>query len=109
MLDLRAKLPIITRNLFGLVCLFGAATWMADTRIAAAVVASFVAGYMNEFYVVRSAIALLRGHRLEKWTVIVALCGIVLSIVIVGLGFWLVLLLATGVYFVVDALALRFR
>lgn len=109
MLDIQAKWPIVARNLFGLACLFGAATWMADVRIAAAVVASFIAGYMNEFHVVRSTIALLRGHEIRRVNAILAICGIVLSAVIVGWGFGLVLLLATGVYFVVDALVLRFR
>jgi hypothetical protein len=82
---------------------------MADVRIAAAVVASFIAGYINEFHLVRSAIALLRGHGIESVSVVISLCGIVLSAAIVAFGFWLVLLLATGVYFVVDALVLRFR
>jgi len=82
---------------------------MADARIAAAVVAGFVAGYLNEFYVIRSIIALVRGDRLEKAGAVLAAGGIVLSLAIIAFGFGSVLLLATGVYFIVDALILRFR
>ena len=105
----REKLPIIARTVIGLVCLFAAATWMANARIAAAVVASFVAGYLNEFYIVRSVISLARGARVEKTAAVLAMCGVAMSLAIVGVGFGMVLLLATGVYFVVDALILRFR
>lgn len=105
----REKLPIIARNVIGLVWLFAAATWVANARIAAAVVASFVAGYLNEFYIVRSVISLAHGAGVEKTAAVLAMCGVVISLSIVGLGFGMVLLLATGVYLVVDALILRFR
>lgn len=109
MLVPREKLPIIARNVLGLVCLFAAATWMANARIAAAVVVSFVAGYLNEFYIVRSVISLARGVSVEKTAAVLAMCGVAMSLAIVGVGFGMVLLLATSVYFVVDALILRFR
>jgi len=105
----REKLLMIARYFVGLVCLFAAAMWMADVRVALAVVASFVAGYVNQFYVIRSMIALARGSSIRMPTLLLATFGIAMSIAIVGFGFGLVLLLATGTYFVVDALILRFR
>lgn len=103
------KLLIVARYAFGVACLFAAATWIADTRIAAAVTVSFVAGYLNQFYVVRSLITLSKGLRPSSLEMLLAVCAIVLSVAIISYGFWLVLALATGLYLIVDALILRFR
>jgi hypothetical protein len=51
----------VARYLIGLALLFGASTWMAGTQVAAAVVGSFVAGYLIEFHLVRSILSFLRG------------------------------------------------
>ncbi len=105
----RHKLRTVARNVFAIACLFAAATWMADVRIAAVVTASFIAGYLNEFYVVRSLISLAKGTRLSLLEKGLASCAIILSIAIIVQGYWLVLVMATGAYLIVDALILRFR
>jgi hypothetical protein len=78
-------------------------------RVADAAVSAGPQAAQNGDVSLASVISLARGARVEKTAAVLAMCGVAMSLTIVGLGFGMVLLLATGVYLVVDALILRFR
>jgi hypothetical protein len=89
--------------------LFALVYWRYGIRIAAVVFACFVCGYVNEFYVIRSAVSLLRRTAVGSKAALAAACAVVADLCIIYYGVSVPLAMATAMFFVIDAAVLRFR
>jgi hypothetical protein len=70
---------------------------------------SFVAAHLNEFYLLRAIIKLMTEAKPRAFEFAAGACGIVTSVALVACGFGMVFALTTAIYFILDAVLLRFR
>jgi hypothetical protein len=94
----------------GVLLLFAIVCYAHGFSTAAWFIACAVTGYLNAFHVIRPLVRLGIGKHIERrGNVLPSVLALAASIVIVVAGFWAVLVLATVLFVVIDAVVLRFR
>ena len=109
MLELRRpRNRFSARALAASAVLFALVTWQVDFVVAIAVLAAGISGYLLQFYTLRVSIALMRRDLPDALSVGYAATGLLGSVALIYFGFALVLGLSLGLWFIVDAVVLRF-
>jgi hypothetical protein len=88
--------------------LFVLIAWQVDFVVASTILAAGICGYLLEFYTLRVAIAMMRRRKPDVLSIGYGATGILGSVALVYFGFALVLALGFGLWFVLDAVILRF-
>ena len=94
---------------FGIALIFCIAASKAGLETAAWFVFCGLVGYANAFYVIRFFVSLATRSTFGTFGKFVALAAIVCSALIAYFGYGVVLALTTAIFFLIDALVLRFN
>lgn len=89
--------------------LFAVIYWRYGVKVSVISLACFACGYINEFYVFRSVLSLLRGQAIGVKIALVSACGLAADVIMMYFGVSIGLAMGTAIFFVVDAAVLRFR
>jgi hypothetical protein len=81
---------------------FAGLSWSSGVSTAATILLCFAAGYATEFYFFRCASALLHRQSLSGWHIALALSGLAADVVFIYFGLGMLLVLAIGVWLLVD-------
>lgn len=101
--------PRALRITIGVVAMFVIAAFRYGARLSTLVVGCWLVGYLVEFHVFRSVVALARRTRPLPLELGLATLGLVGTIVLAYYNMAPVLLLTLGCWFLIDVLVLRFR
>ncbi|MBV6417521.1 MAG: hypothetical protein CMLOHMNK_02251 [Steroidobacteraceae bacterium] len=109
MLELRPpQKQVSLPRIGGLAAFFILVAWQADFVVASAVLAAGISGYLLQFYALRVAVALIRRRKPDALSIGYGAIGVFGSAALNYFGFALVLGLGFGLWFVLDAVVLRF-
>jgi hypothetical protein len=81
---------------------FAGLSWSSGVSTAATIILCFAAAYATEFYFFRCASALLRRQSLSRWHIALAISGLAVDVVFIYFGLGMLLVLAIGVWLLVD-------
>lgn len=109
MLNSTASFRQVLRTTGSLAVVFLAAAWMADVRVATVLVAGLIACGLNQLFVVRSLRKISQGVRATPSALLFGAIGLLISIIIVSIGYWPMFVMLAGGVFLIDAVVLRFR
>ncbi len=99
----------ILRPLVGYSFLFVLGYIKGGLMVGVACSMSFVAAHLNEFYLLRAILKLVKGATPLPLESVPGACGVVMGIALIAWGFGAVFAVATATLLLLDALLVRFR